>query len=136
MGAFRLPRCGLCPVVAIVYSLQSGWQAKRHKDMPYTSRQEFERITPYILGSLALLLVLASLPYVRTLILHRIASQGIVGFIMAAGGAALGLWSRFAREGNALARRQLGRPGWCGTVIYGSASSLMPCRGCVHRWRA
>ena len=80
-------------VLAIVYSLQSGWQAKRHRDMPYGSRQDFERVTPYILGVLAVLLVLASLPDVRTLILHKIASEGsiLVGFIMAAGGAALGL---------------------------------------------
>ncbi len=88
-------------VLAIVYSLQSGWQAKRHRDMPYGSRQDFERVTPYILGVLAVLLVLASLPYVRTLILHNIASEGIVGFIMASSGAALGLWSRFMSKGDA-----------------------------------
>lgn len=107
-------------VLAIIYSLQSGWQAKRHRDMPYRSRQDFERVTPYILGVLAVLFVLASLPYVRTLILHKIASEGIVGFIMAAGGAALGLWSRFMSKGDAAGKP----PTWVGPIgaallIYG-----------------
>ena len=107
-------------VLAIIYSLQSGWQATRHRDMPYRSRQFFERVTPYILGVLAVLFVLASLPYVRTLILHKIASEGIVGFIMAAGGAALGLWSRLISKGDAKGKP----PTWVGPIgaallIYG-----------------
>ena len=53
--SLRLP--GIVAVVfaalAIVYSLYSGWRAKvLHQDMPYRSRQEFESITPYVLGTL------------------------------------------------------------------------------------
>jgi hypothetical protein len=106
--------------LAIIYSLQSGWQAKRHRDMPYRSRQEFERVTPFVLGALALLLVLLSLPYVWNLIEQKVASGGIVGFIMAAGGAALGVWSRLMPKGNAAGKA----PTWVGPlgaalVIYG-----------------
>lgn len=107
--------------LAIVYSLYSGWRAKvLHQDMPYRSRQEFESITPYVLGTLALLLVVASLPYVRDIVRHDVASQGIAGFAMTAGGAALGLWSRFMPKGAAADKA----PAWVGPVgaalvIYG-----------------
>jgi Patatin-like phospholipase len=107
--------------LAIVYSLYSGWQAKVvHQDMPYRSRQEFESITPYVLTILALLLVVGSLPYVRDIVRHDVASQGIAGFAMTAGGAALGLWSRFMPKGAAADNA----PAWVGPVgaalvIYG-----------------
>lgn len=144
--AFAAIAAAIFAVLAIAYSLQSGWRAKRHRDMPYTSRQDFERITPYVLGALALLVVVGSLPYVRTLILHRIASQGIVGFIMAAGGAALGLWSRFMQKGDAAGKA----PTWVGPVgaafvIYGigllayALSGLVFADGSVapdYRWVA
>ena len=118
--AFVAVPAAIFALLAIAYSVQSGWRARRHKDMPYGSRQAFERITPYVLGALALLLVLGSLPYVRTLVLHKVASEGIVGFVMAAGGSALGLWSRLMPKGNTAAKA----PTWVGPigaalVIYG-----------------
>jgi hypothetical protein len=118
--AFAAIAAAIFAVLAIAYSLQSGWRAKRHEDMPYRSRQDFERVAPYVLGALALLLVLGSLPYVRMIIVNRVASEGVSGFIMAAGGAALGLWSRFMPRGDAAGKA----PTWVGPVgaalvIYG-----------------
>lgn len=98
--------------IAILYSLYSGWRAKNHKDMPYKLRQEFERVTPYVLEALALFLVLGSLPYVRDLVLRNVVAQGVVGFIMTAGGAALGLWSRFVPKGDSASKT----PAWVGPV--------------------
>jgi hypothetical protein len=105
---------------AVFYSLQSGVQARRHKDMPYTTRREFERVTPYILMFLGSFIVLASLPYLRDTIHSTIASEGVLGFIMAAGGAALGLWSRLVPTSDAGGAP----PTWAGPlgaalVIYG-----------------
>jgi hypothetical protein len=110
--AFAAMAAAVFASMAILYSFYSGWRAKNHKDMPYKLRQEFERVTPYILGALALLLVLGSLPYVRDLVLGKVASEGVVGFIMTAGGAALGLWSRFVTKGDSAGKA----PAWVGPV--------------------
>jgi hypothetical protein len=118
--AFPAIPAAIFAFLAVAYSLLSGWRARRHKDMPYTSRKHFELITPYILGVLALLAIVTSLPYVKGLVFTSIASQGIGGFIMTAGGAAVGLWSRFVPKGESASKA----PTWAGPagaafVIYG-----------------
>jgi hypothetical protein len=118
--AFAAIAAAVFAAMSILYSFYSGWRAKNHQDMPYKLRQEFERVTPYVLGALALLLVLGSLPYVRDIVLRKAASEGVVGFIMTAGGAALGLWSRFVPKGDSAGKA----PAWVGPVgatlvIYG-----------------
>lgn len=121
-------------IVAMVYSLRSGWRAKvLHADTPYRLRLEFERVTPRILLTLALLLILGSLPYVQKMILGSIASEGLAGFLMTAGGAALGLWSRFFPTG-AMADKV---PAWVGPigaalVFYGIALAAYALSGLAY----
>jgi hypothetical protein len=113
---------GIFVVLAVAYSIYSGWQAIRHQDMPYKVRLEFERIAPVVLQVLGVILLLVSLPYVRRLISIEIAaqSQGVVGLLMSLAGSALGLWSRFMAKGDAAGKP----PTWigpvgAGLVIYG-----------------
>jgi hypothetical protein len=118
--AFAAIPAAIFAVLAIAYSLLSGWRAKHHKHMPYASRKRFEFITPSVLGALALLVMVTSLPYVKGLVLHSVASRGIGGFILTAGGAAVGLWSRFMPKGDSASKA----PTWAGPVgaalvIYG-----------------
>jgi hypothetical protein len=118
--AFAAIAAAIFAAMSIAYSLQSGWRALRHKDMPYRSRLNFEWITRYVLEAIALLLILGSLPYLRALILHGVAAEGVVGFIMATGGAVLGVWSRLMQKGDAAGKA----PTWvgpvgAGLVIYG-----------------
>jgi hypothetical protein len=117
----------LIPVVvfvlcAIVYSLITGVEAKRHHDMPYSYRRYFEWITPYILCVTGGVILLGSLPYVEYLLNQNLATQGVIGFIMTVGGGALGLWSRLAPSGS----RKASIPSWAGPigaalVLYGMA---------------
>lgn len=86
-------------ILAIGYSLYSGYRSGRHKDMPYPLRRGFEKVTPPILQVLGVLLVLASLPYVQALLGDQIAKQG-VGLVFTVAGAAMGLWSRIVPKGN------------------------------------
>jgi hypothetical protein len=88
-------------IFAVVYSLYSGWRAEIHKDMPYRTRLNFERIAPYVLWALVGLLVFGSLPYVKGIIWQKVAADGIVGFVSAAVGLGLGLWSRMVPKGDA-----------------------------------
>jgi hypothetical protein len=101
---------------AILYSLTSGLSAKTHRDMPYAIRQAFERVTPYILVALALLLIFGSLPYLRAFIILKTAlPEGIPGFILTAAGAIMGVWSRLVPRGLAAAKV----PTWAGPVGAG-----------------
>jgi hypothetical protein len=102
-------------ILAMAYSLYSGWRAKIHRDMPYRLRQDYEWITPYVLKALVPLLIMGSLPYVRDLVFQRVMSEGVWGFAMTVGGAALGLWSRLVPKGDQASNV----PAWVGPVGVG-----------------
>ena len=107
-------------VLSILYSVFSGLRAWGHRDTPYAFRKGFERVAPPLLSALAFCFVLGSLPYVSGIIHDRVASEGAVGFAMAAAGAIAGLWSRFTSKGSG------SLPVWVGTIasavlIYGIA---------------
>lgn len=99
-------------MLAVVYSIFSGARALLKADTPYAARRLFERIAPGVLGSLVVLGMLASLPYVHRLLHAEILTEGVIGTIMTIGGAALGLWARLVPRGRAAAKI----PAWVGPV--------------------
>jgi hypothetical protein len=108
--------------LALRYSLYAGFKALVDADTPYSFRQDFEEVAPGVLKALAVLGVLASLPYVHAMVGDEIRKEGLAGAAMTLGGAAMGLWARFVPKGDAAgtAMAWLGPIG-AALVLYGVA---------------
>jgi hypothetical protein len=103
-------------LMAVGYSLYSGYKAARHEDMPYAARRLFESATPWVLIPFMVLLILGSIPLVS---LFVDGNGWTIGSVMTAAGSALGLWSRLVPKESGS-----GIPAWVGPiaaplVIYG-----------------
>lgn len=106
-------------IAAVIYSLQTGFIARRHRDMPYRARRRFETVAPVLLWILTPLLLLGSLPHVHALLPGTL-GPGSAGSLLTAVGTSAGLWSRLIARGEQ-ARKA---PGWLGPigallVLYG-----------------